>query len=185
MGPAESPASFLSARFGAHSRLNRVSANNDLPSHRVRRDSRATNGTLTLRRSSTTPFAQTSSQGEMPLPTPGADAQSSQQTSMYEQSTDTRYSKNQLLDIYKGQEEVGALQRDVSHLFVNNWNPEHSNGTNGRSGWGKTNDGRDSYGPEICWEPHGNIRPMGLEEMSEQEKIVGFIPLHCLSLAKP
>jgi PERQ amino acid-rich with GYF domain-containing protein len=91
---------------------------------------------------------------------------------MYEQSTDTRYSKSHLLDIYKAQEESGALQGDVSRLYVDNWNPEHSNGANGRSGWGKSSDGRDTYGPEICWDTNGQIRPMGLEEMSEQEKIV-------------
>ncbi|KAG9234065.1 hypothetical protein BJ875DRAFT_27427 [Amylocarpus encephaloides] len=172
--PSHMPSSFASAAAGQGSSRDARSGRGDGRGSGdwVRRDSRATNGTLTLRRSSTTPFAQTSSQGEMLLPTPGPDMQSSQQTSMYEQSTDTRYSKNQLLDIYKGQEEVGVPQRDLSHLFINNWNPEHSNGTNGRSGWGKTNDGRDSYGPEICWDTHGNIRPMGLEEMSEQERIL-------------
>lgn len=92
--------------------------------------------------------------------------------SHYEHSIDTRYSKNQLLDIYRAQEESGGLQADVSRLFVNNWNPEQSNGTNGRASWGKSGDGRDSYGPEACWDTNGLIRPVGLEEMSEQEKVV-------------
>jgi PERQ amino acid-rich with GYF domain-containing protein len=143
---------------------------------RARKDTRPANGTLTLRRASTTPFAQASAQGDAPLPTPGADTLSMQQSSMYEQSTDTRYSKSQLLDIFKSQEETGALQGDVSRLYVDNWDPEHSNGANGRTGWGKSIDGRDTYGPEICWDTNGQIRPMGLEEMSEQEKIVGCPP---------
>ena len=138
--------------------------------NRSRKDARPANGTLTLRRTSTTPFAQAASQGDAPLHTPGADIQ--QHPSTYEQSTDTRYSKSQLLDIFRSQEEMGALQGDVSRLYVDNWNPEQSNGANGRSGWGKSNDGRETYGPEICWDTNGQIRPVGLEEMSEQEKIV-------------
>jgi PERQ amino acid-rich with GYF domain-containing protein len=162
-------------------------ANVQSPSFRARKDSRPANGTLTLRRASTTPFAQPSNQGDAPLPTPGADTQSMQQSLMYEQSTDTRYSRSQLLDIFKAQEEAGALQEDVSRLYVNGWNPEHSNSANGRSGWGKSTDGRDTYGPEICWDTNGQVRPVGLEEMSEQEKIVR-IPATTLSTrtyAKP
>ena len=132
------------------------------------------NGTVTLRRSSTTPVAQASSQGEPPLPTPSAENPASYQqpNSTYDQSTDFRYSKSQLLDIYKAQVESGASNGDISHLLENSWDPKQSNGANGRAGWGKSNDGRDAQGPGICWESKGNVQPIGLEEMTEEEKIV-------------
>ncbi|RDL30795.1 GYF protein [Venustampulla echinocandica] len=140
----------------------------------ARREARSTNGTLTLRRSSTTPFASTASQGESQLSTSSSEIQSSQQASnsAYDLPTDARYSKNQLLDIYRAQEDPGAANGEISRLFVNNWNPERSNGANGRSGWGKSNDGRDTYGPEICWDINGSVRPVGLQEMAEEEKIL-------------
>jgi PERQ amino acid-rich with GYF domain-containing protein len=142
--------------------------------NRARRDNRPSNGTVTLRRSSTTPVAQASSQGEPPLPTPSAETPASYQqpNSTYEQSTDFRYSKSQLLDIYKAQVESGASNGDISHLLENSWDPKQSNGANGRAGWGKSNDGRDAQGPGICWESKGNVQPIGLEEMTEEEKLV-------------
>jgi len=55
---------------------------------------------------------------------------------------------------------------------MNNWDPAQSNGTNGR-GWGKSNDTRDqNYGPEVCWDQSGQVQPIGLEEVSELEKMV-------------
>jgi PERQ amino acid-rich with GYF domain-containing protein len=93
---------------------------------------------------------------------------------MYDQSTEFRYSKSQLLDIYRTQMETGASNGDISHLFENGWDPKQSNGANGRSSWGKISDGRDAQGPNIAWEPKGDIQPIGLEEMSEEEKLVGL-----------
>ncbi|KAF4629921.1 hypothetical protein G7Y89_g8221 [Cudoniella acicularis] len=173
--PSHMPSSFASAAAGQGSGRDSRSGRGDGRGSGdwQRREVRPTNGTLTLRRPSTTPFAPTSSQGDVPMSASGLETQPSQQmpTSVpYEQPTETRYSKNQLLDIYRAQEESGDLNGDVSRLFVNNWNPEQSNGANGRSGWGKSNDGRESYGPEICWDQSGNNRPISLEEMSEQEK---------------
>ncbi|KAH6676552.1 hypothetical protein B0J14DRAFT_616038 [Halenospora varia] len=171
--PSHMPSSFASAAAGQGSGRDSRSGRGDGRGSGdwQRRDARSTNGTLTLRRPSTTPFATNSSQGDVPPSTTGQEAQVSQQAP-YEQSTDMRYSKNQLLEIYRAQEESGALNGDVSRLFASNWNPEHSNGANGRTGWGKSNDGRESYGPEICWDANGNSRPVGLEEMSEQEKTI-------------
>ena len=139
---------------------------------RSRREARPVNGTLTLRRSSTTPFAQ-SSQGEPPLPTQSAETTSVQQQSSlsYDRSSNARFSKSQLLDIYRAQQDSDALNGDVSTLFTNTWDPGHSNGANGR-GWGKSGDTRDSYGPDVCWNSSGDGQPIGLEETSELEKSV-------------
>lgn len=135
---------------------------------RARRESRPTNGTLTLRRSSTTPFAQSSSQAEPPLPTPTAEAPGH---NYYNDSSEYRISKEQLLDIYKAQEDSGARNGDVSHLFESGWNPGQSNGGS-RASWGKSSDNRDNHAADICWDTSGNIQPIGLEDMTEQEKTV-------------
>lgn len=77
-----------------------------------------------------------------------------------------------LLQIYRSQEDSGALNGDVSDLFANGWNPGHSNISNGRS-WGKPMDNRDNHGPDVCWDTTGVVRPIGLEDMTEDEKTVG------------
>lgn len=144
-------------------------ANASFENYRARRENRPANGTLTLRRTSTTPFAQ-SSQGDTPsLPTSSTDIPSS---SSYEQPVDRRLSKETLLQIYRSQEEAGAFDGDVSELYANGWNPGHSSVANGRSGWGKASDGRDNHGPDVCWDMHGDVRPIGFEEMTEEEKTV-------------
>lgn len=150
-------------------------ANPKVSRNRARRENRPSNGTVTLRRSSTTPVAQVSSHIEPPLPTPSAETPSSYQqlNQGYDQQSEFRYSRNQLLEIYKQQQESGALERDISHLYEPGWDPRQSNGANGRSSWGKSTDGRDSYGPNIAWEPKGNVLPISLDEMTEEEKLVG------------
>ena len=148
------------------------------PRRRPRRDARGSSGgTLTLRRSSTTPLAQSTSQAETPLPSTSSEIPGSVQQPypQLEQATDLRYSKNQLLDIFKAQQASSTTNGHVSRLYENNWDPGHSNGTNGRSGWGKSSDGRDTHGPDVCWDSNGNIRPIGLESMSDLEKNVRLL----------
>jgi PERQ amino acid-rich with GYF domain-containing protein len=83
-----------------------------------------------------------------------------------------RFSKNKLLDIYKSQQDTDQSSNDVTRLFMDNWDPAQTNGSNGR-GWGKSSDTRDqNYGPEVCWDQSGQVQPINLEEMSELEKMV-------------
>ena len=43
------------------------------------------------------------------------------------------------------------------------------------SSWGRSEQGREvQTGPEICWDRDGTIEPLGLVEMDEEEKEVGF-----------
>ncbi|KAK6586727.1 hypothetical protein PZA11_000017 [Diplocarpon coronariae] len=55
---------------------------------------------------------------------------------------------------------------------MSGWNPDSSNSTNGRGGWGKSSESRDNYGPEVCWNRSGDSLPISFEEMSEVEKIL-------------
>ncbi|TVY62896.1 GYF domain-containing protein mpd2 [Lachnellula suecica] len=75
-----------------------------------------------------------------------------------------------MLDFFKAQQESGAASRDVSHLYLNDWNPGASNGANGRAAWGRSSETRDNHGPEVCWDANGNVHPIALDEMDETER---------------
>lgn len=105
---------------------------------------------------------------------PTAETQASQYStySTYEHAINARYEKSQLLDIFKAREISAFSDRGVSGLFADNWDPGNANGTNGR-GWGM-HDGRDTHGPDVCWDSNGSVQPISLEEMTESERSVSL-----------
>lgn len=116
------------------------------------------------------------SQPDAASPAPVLDAHASQQGlhSSLESAVDNRFSKEQLLDIYRSQQTPDFPTKDVSSLYVNGWDPGHSNGANGR-GWGKTGDGRDTHGPHICWDENGSVPLLSTQEMTDLEKTVSSL----------
>lgn len=96
-------------------------------------------------------------------------------------ATDSRYSKDQLLDLFRAQGRSGQANTNVSDLFVDGWSPGNVNGTN-VSGWGRKDEHKEgSGGPEICWDHEGSVHPLALIELKDDEKEVwlfGFTPLH-------
>ena len=82
---------------------------------------------------------------------------------------DSRYSKDQLLDLFRAQGDSGNLYRNPSDHLVEGWNPNTSSvASNGA--WNRRDDHKDgSNGPEICWDHEGSIQPLGLMEPSEEE----------------
>ncbi|KAL4879103.1 hypothetical protein BJY04DRAFT_194245 [Aspergillus karnatakaensis] len=83
---------------------------------------------------------------------------------------DTRYSKEQLLDLYKAQRDTGILTKNVSDYFVADWNP-HNEPASANGVWGKRDDHKDnSTGPEVCWDHGGHVEPLGLVDMTDDEK---------------
>lgn len=60
---------------------------------------------------------------------------------------------------------------DPSRLFISGWNPNHVNGSSAR-GWGKTSDNHVPQEPGACWDQNGDTAPMGLQELSIEEKEV-------------
>ena len=88
-------------------------------------------------------------------------------------STDTRYSKDQLFDLYKAQQNSDGSQSDsLSHLYVGGWQPDAANGA-GNASWGRSDTTRDPQtGPDICWDKDGSIEPLGLTEMDDEEREV-------------
>lgn len=103
--------------------------------------------------------------------------------------SDTRYSKNQLLDLFRTRHEVdGPLADSLSELYVGGWEPTQSNGVPG--GWSRRDEQAKDHvpGPEVCWDRDGSIGPVGLIEMNDEEKEVrlGLAPqlssqLNCLA----
>ena len=86
-------------------------------------------------------------------------------------SSESRYSKDQLLDLFRAQEKSGVSNVNLSDLYVDGWNPNYTNGTT-NGGWGKRDDHKDATGPEICWDHEGSVHPLALAEMTEEEKEV-------------
>ncbi|KAG6004266.1 hypothetical protein E4U21_001278 [Claviceps maximensis] len=167
------PSSFASAAAGQNanrdSRGGRGDGRGVIGADWSRRDGRSANGTLTLRRSSTTPIGQASQQ-TMPVDNavqqPAANETIPAQTLSHE-SGYVRYSKDDLLGIFRTQK----AGDDPSRLFISGWDPSQVNGGNAR-GWGKANDGHIPQEPGACWHMNGETTPMGLHELSPEEKEV-------------
>ncbi|CRG83918.1 PERQ amino acid-rich with GYF domain-containing protein 2 [Talaromyces islandicus] len=85
-------------------------------------------------------------------------------------TVDSRYSKEQLLNIFKTQRDSGALGKNMGDHFLAAWNPlEDSSSTNGA--WGKREDQKDpSSGPEVCWDHLGQHGPLGLTDLTDDER---------------
>ena len=84
---------------------------------------------------------------------------------------DTRYSKDQLLDVFRTQEKVGQPSANITDLFVDGWHPSAPNGID-NGGWGRKDDHREPVGSDICWDHEGSVQPIGLTGLSEEEREV-------------
>jgi PERQ amino acid-rich with GYF domain-containing protein len=82
-----------------------------------------------------------------------------------------RYSKDQMLGLYKEQRDGGNWGQNISEAFMGTWDPHNpSAGSNGT--WGKKDEKEGASGPEICWIHGGNIDPLGLIDMDDEERDV-------------
>lgn len=135
---------------------------------RSRRDGRSANGTLTFRRSSTTPLSQSSNlppASDNAVQPPSVEVPVAQPTT-YEVGP-SRYTKDDLLEMYNSQRPGG----NPSHLFISGWDP--SNGASaGVRGWGKSNENHVPQDPGTCWDASGETAPIGLQGFSPEEREV-------------
>ena len=141
---------------------------------RSRRDGRSSNGTLTFRRASATPqsLSQPSAAPDAaPLQTPTADSTLTTQTTAVPTNMSTaRYSKDQLLELFRS---TGGSHDDVSRLFMDGWNPGAAQVNGGPSrGWGKTQEYSTGPDSDMCWNGGADGKPLGLRDMSVDEKEV-------------
>lgn len=91
-------------------------------------------------------------------------------TSRHPPSNDTRYGKDQMLEIYQALRESSAIDRNLDQIFLGGWDPlENKNGPMVSQG------GKDQVvGPEVCWNYNSRSEPLGLMEMTEEEKQVSW-----------
>lgn len=83
---------------------------------------------------------------------------------------DTRYGKEQLLDIFQNQRDSGGLDKNLQDLFLGTWDPITDNDSISAASRG---DPKDQYpGPEVCWDYGAGSTPFGLAELTEDEKQV-------------
>lgn len=167
--PSQLPSSFASAAAGQSSRDSRGGRDGrgSGSGEWSRRDGRSNNGTMTFRRSSTTPFNnQSTSQPPPPADGPAPQAQPTP-VDVVPFDGSLRYTKEQLLEIYKVSDTGAAA--NVESLFVAGWNPAPVNGNAARN-WGKGNEAIVPQDPSVCWDTSGTVKPIGLQEMSAEEK---------------
>ncbi|KAL8827399.1 MAG: hypothetical protein Q9170_007029, partial [Blastenia crenularia] len=176
--PSPFTSSFASAAAG--------NANNDNPSSRARGEgsgdwsrSRVNGATTTFRRPSLA--TNQSHQREVSQNNASSTTQNSgvyvppHMNSNYHTrggASDTRYSRDQLLDMFRTQAKEGSPSTHISDLYEDGWNPLQTNGMpNG--GWSRKDEVRDGLsGPEICWDHDGRVQPLGLIDMTEEEQSV-------------
>ncbi|KAI1824052.1 hypothetical protein F4861DRAFT_507595 [Xylaria intraflava] len=177
--PSNLPSSFASAAAGQNStRDARSGARGDgrgSTSGEWPRPGRTMNGTLTFRRTSTTPSSQTPSQtnSSEPVAPPDEPAPIGAMpvgSTAVESAQPRRYSRDEMLSILNMQQDSRTQPSDVSSLFISGWNPGHANGIASR-GWGKTPDSHVlPQEPDVCWEPQGSTKAIGVQEMSAEER---------------
>lgn len=107
------------------------------------------------------------------VPTPGVYVPPHAQSG---RSGEGRYARDQMLHLFRSHRESDELQDGLSGLYVGNWEPNISNGTSA-SNWGRKDDhGREGQGGvDLCWDRDGNVQPLGLNILNEDEKEVCLI----------
>ncbi len=81
---------------------------------------------------------------------------------------ETRYSKDQLLNIFQTLKDSSALDRNLEDIFLGTWDPLDAK--NGPTNPGPRGD--QSVGPEVCWNHDVNPEPLAMTGMTEDEKQV-------------
>ena len=89
---------------------------------------------------------------------------------------ESRYSKDQLLDLFRAQADSATSSKNLSDLFVGGWNPGDAS-TNSNGAWSKKDDLKDSAaGPEVCWDHEGKVIPLAMIDITEEEREVPHEP---------
>lgn len=86
-----------------------------------------------------------------------------------------RYTKDQLVALYKYQRDAGALDQHLADIFTGGWDPflgrESTN-----SAWGRRDEGKETNpGPEICWDQNPSAEPLALIEPSDEDREVRLV----------
>lgn len=85
--------------------------------------------------------------------------------------TDHRYSKEHMLQLFKNDESEDETLLD---LYVNGFEPTVTNG-NSSATWGRREEHKESHAVEACWVHDGHMYPVGLHDLTEEEREVDSI----------
>jgi PERQ amino acid-rich with GYF domain-containing protein len=87
--------------------------------------------------------------------------------------SDTRYSKDQMLDLFHKLTVEASLEEALPDLYVAGWEPIQTNGVS-LGGWGRRDEQAKDHapGPEVCWDKDGTTIPLGLVDMDDEEREV-------------
>jgi PERQ amino acid-rich with GYF domain-containing protein len=142
---------------------------------RSRRDGRSSNGTLTFRRTSATPQSMSQSNAVPDSAPASASADmtfASQTPTSLPDSGAARYTKEQLLELFRGSR---GPQGNISNLFMEGWNPGAGQVNGGAArGWGKPHEYHTGPESDLCWNPSADAKPLNLQEMTEDEREVSL-----------
>ncbi|EMC96756.1 hypothetical protein BAUCODRAFT_34149 [Baudoinia panamericana UAMH 10762] len=85
--------------------------------------------------------------------------------------SDMRYSKDQLLEVFKSQQSTdGGLSDGLPSLYALGWQPDMANGAS-TTNWARNDHSREAqHGPDVCWERDGMVEPLGLIDMDDDER---------------
>lgn len=102
-------------------------------------------------------------------------------------SFEGRYSRDQLTQLFRIQQQAGDLNHGLSDLYMGAWEPHATNGAASAS-WGRKDDhggGREApSGVDQCWDKDGAILPLSLTDMTDDEREVCSLP-HCALPQRP
>ncbi|KAI9739321.1 MAG: hypothetical protein M1834_007534 [Cirrosporium novae-zelandiae] len=179
--PSPFPSSFASAAAGANnhstdSGSRSISGSGDWSrtrmngaTHTFRRPSLATS--TSHQRDSSQNTASTPTSGAAPYVPPHLNTSSPY--SRNGASTDTRYTKDQLLSFFRNQKDAGNLEKNLPNLLQGSWNSAGgaANATTNGGSWGRKDDHKEGViAADVCWDNEGGNAPLGLTDMTEVEK---------------
>lgn len=87
-------------------------------------------------------------------------------------SQEYRYPREQLLDVVRDMSKTAAAEESVSELLAGTWLPSIVNGSLDESAKSEDKDKDGMSGLDVCWDREGNAHPLGLTEMTDEEKEV-------------
>ncbi|KAG7111173.1 Transcriptional activator protein DAL81 like [Verticillium longisporum] len=167
------PSSFASAAAGQNAnrdaRAGRGDGRGGAGGDWARSGGRA-NGTLTFRRSSTTPgqtsHSATPSDQAFPQTPLEPTTPSVAGVASYDfASQPAQYAKQSILNLFQD----AATQQESSEVLEPGWTPGHANGNSSR-GWGKTGHTHAIQDPNSCWLPAASNGPNSSRHLSAEEK---------------
>jgi len=146
------------------------------------RSRRANGATQTFRRPSVAPTTTTTnsahqrdgsaSQPRTSTDSPGVYIPPHISASRNGTATEHRYSRDQLLQLFKSQPE-SENDDALSDLLIGAWEPNITNG-NSSASWGRRDEPKDTHGADLCWDRGAQTVPLGLNGLTEGEKDVSW-----------